>query len=367
MKVSLRKIVKLVLASLIFYSGFLNLYLYLRRKLSSLPDFTILMYHRVLDAGHNRESHLLPGLVTQESTFDKQMKYLKENSNVISLERLIGYLKDKKNPPHRSVVITFDDGWKDNYLFAFPILRNYDLPATIFLSTDYIGTSKMFWFHVVSLILQARTLTSQRMTDILNGFKQIRPKEKREIVRAFASADVFIEKLKRIKPKIQEKMIVKMMKESNIRMNEIDNRGWMLDWEKIKEMGQNQISFGSHAHSHRILTYLNLTEIKKELIQSKSLIGEKTGKPVNFFAYPNGDYTPQIKELVKEVGYLGACAAGKTRKKQKEIDLFALPRTGVHQGMSTGVRGKFSKALFACQMAGLLIRRRREYEQSIGD
>jgi peptidoglycan/xylan/chitin deacetylase (PgdA/CDA1 family) len=352
MKESLRKMVKLFLAFLIFYSGFLNLYLYLRRKLSSLPDFTILMYHRVVDVEHNRENHFLPGMVTLESTFSKQMNYLKKNYNVISLDVLIGYLKYKKNLPPGSIIITFDDGWRDNYLFAFPLLKKYDLPATIFLSTDYIGTSKMFWFHVVGFILQAGALTSQKMTDILNGFDQIRPEEKRAIIQSFATADVFIEKLKRIKPEIQEKIIVEMMKESNIRMNEIDNRRWMLDWEEIKKMGQDQIYFGSHARSHRILTYLNLAEIKKELIQSKRTIEEKTKRPADYFAYPNGDYTPQIKELVKEVGYLGACAAGKTKKKQDEIDRFTLPRTGIHEGMSTGVRKKFSKALFACHIAG---------------
>jgi peptidoglycan/xylan/chitin deacetylase (PgdA/CDA1 family) len=362
MKESLRKMVKLFLALLTFYSGFLNLYLYLRRKLSSLPDFTILMYHRVLDVEHNRGNHFLPGMVTLESTFDKQMKYLKNNSNVISLNALIGYLKDKENPPPRSIIITFDDGWRDNYLFAFPILKKYDLPVTIFLSTDYIGTSKTFWLHVANFILQAKALTSQKMTDILNRFKQIRPEEKRAIVQSFASADVFIEKLKRIKPEIQEKIIIEMIKESNIRMTEIDNRRWMLDWEEIKKMGENQIFFGSHGHSHRILTYLNLAELKKELTQSKRAIEEKTKRPANFFAYPNGDYTPQIKELVKETGYLCGCTVEKTRKKQDEIDLFALPRIGIHEGMSTGVRGKFSKALFACQVAGLLVRRRRKYE-----
>jgi len=362
MKKSLRKIVKLLLAWLTFYSGFLNLYLYLRRKLSSLPDFTILMYHQVLDAESDSENHFLPGMVTLENTFDKQMRYLKKHSNVISLDALIGYLKDKENLPPRSIIITFDDGWRDNYLFAFPILKKYQLPATIFLSTDYIGTSKMFWFHVVNFILRAKVLTSRKMTDILNGLKQIRPEEKRAIVQSFPSSDVFVEKLKRIKPEIREKIITEMMKESNIHLTKIDNQRWMLDWEEIKKMGQSQIPFGSHAHSHRTLTHLNLAEIKKELIESKKAIEEKIKRPASYFAYPNGDYTSQIKKLVKEVGYLGACTVENTKKKQDEIDLYALPRIGIHEGMSKGVRGKFSKALFACQVAGLLIRRRGEYE-----
>ena len=149
-----------------------------------------------------------------------------------------------------------------------------------------------------------------------------------------------------------------MTEESNIQTGETPNRRWMLNWEEIEEMGRNQIDFGSHAHSHRILTHLSPAEIQEELIRSKRSIEEKTKRRVSSFAYPNGDHTPQIRELVKEAGYLGACGAGRVGKKRDEIDRFALPRTGIHEGMSAGMRGKFSKALFACGVAGLLIRRR---------
>ena len=367
MKTSLRKIVKQALASLIFYSGFLTLYLHLVRRLSSGSDFTILMYHQVLDVECHRGNHLPSGMVMLENTFDRQMKYLKEHFNVITLDELISCLKDKKSPPSGSVVISFDDGWRDNYIFAFPILKKYDLPATIFLSTDYISTSKVFWFHLVSLILQARALTSQKMIGILNRVEQVSQQEKRLLTQYYSSGDVFIEKLKTIKPDIQEKIIREMIKESDIRTKEIGKRRWMLNWEEIKEMGENKISFGSHARSHRILTHLNLDEIKKELTESKRAIEEKTKGPVDFFAYPNGDHAPRIKELVKETGYLCACTVEGTGKKQNETDLFALPRIGIHEGMSIGIGGGFSKALFACHIAGLLSRRRREYGRSAGD
>lgn len=367
MKESLRKIVKLILAFSTFYSGILSLYLHLKGKLFLRPDFTILMYHRVLDAAHIGQNHLPSGMVTLESTFDKQMQYLRKNFNVIPLDALIGYLKDRKNLPPRSIIITFDDGWRDNYIFAFPILKRYDLPATIFLSTDYIGTSKIFWFQAINFILRSRALTSQKMTHILNKFEQISLEERKALVRSSALVDPFIEKLKRIKPDIQERIVREMIKESDLRTNEIGKRRWMLDWEEIEKMGEKQISFGSHACSHRILTHLNLADIKRELIQSKRAIEEKTERPVNCFAYPNGDYSPKIRELVKEAGYLCGCAVEGAGGRQDEIDLFALPRIGIHEGMSIGIKGGFSKALFACHIAGFFIRRRREHGRSTGN
>jgi peptidoglycan/xylan/chitin deacetylase (PgdA/CDA1 family) len=367
MKDSFRKMVKQILANLIFYSGLLNLYLYLRRRLSSRPDFTILMYHQVLDVKHNGENYLPSGMVTLENTFDKQMKYLREHSNVITLDKLIACLKDKEHLPPGSVVITFDDGWRDNYVFALPILKKYDLPAAVFLSTDYIGTSRMLWFQVVNFIIQAQALTSQKMIEILNRFGQISLKEKRAIVESLAYPDAFIDKLKKIGPQIQENIIVEMMSGSDIQMSQINKRRMMLNWDEVREMGENRISFGSHAQSHRILTHLDLGEAKKELTESKRTIEEKTKRPVSFFAYPNGDYTSRIKELVKETGYLCACTVEGTGKKQDAMDLFALPRMGIHEGMSIGIRGGFSKALFACHIAGFLIRGRRKYERSVGD
>ena len=367
MRESLRKIVKQVSASLVFYSGFLNLYLHLRSKLSPRPDFTILMYHQVLDAEHSGEDHLPSGMVTLENTFDKQMGYLKQHCSVISLDELAGCLRDHKSLPARSVVITFDDGWRDNYVFAFPILERYDLPATVFLPTDYIGTSKMFWFQVVNVVLQAGALTSQKMSEILNRLEQISPDEKETIIRSFSSALVLIEQLKKIKPEIQEEIIKEMAEDSDMSVSAMSKGRSMLNWEEIKKMGENGISFGSHAHSHRILTHLDSEEINKELTESKTAIEEKTKKPASHFAYPNGDYNSPIKELVKETGYLCACTVERTGDRRDEIDLFALPRMGIHEGMSIGITGRFSKALFACHLAGLLIRRRRKYEQSVGD
>jgi peptidoglycan/xylan/chitin deacetylase (PgdA/CDA1 family) len=358
MRDSIRKMVKLLAAWLAFYSGFLSLYLYLRRKLSSLPDFTILMYHRVLGGENSRGNHFTPGMVTLEDTFEKQMKFLKAHYSVISLDALIGFLANNKKPPPGSIIITFDDGWRDNYLFALPVLKKYGLPATIFLCTDYVGTSRMFWFQAVDSALRSGALTTRRMTDILNRLEGIRQEEKKAIVQCLASTEALIEKLKGLKPELQEKIVRAMTAESDLRISQTPNRRWMLNWEEIEEMGRDQISFGSHANSHRILTHLNVAEVEEELIRSKRTIEERTRKQASSFAYPNGDYTPQIRELVKEAGYLGACAARRTGKKRDEIDRFALPRTGIHEGMSAGVRGKFSKALFACRVAGLLIRRR---------
>lgn len=96
----------------------------------------ILMYHKI-----DREESLKNKLAVSPETFQRQMAFLSRNKyNVISLQKLAGLLKNKEKISHNTVVITFDDGYENNYLRAYPILKKYNLPATIFIIADFIGT-----------------------------------------------------------------------------------------------------------------------------------------------------------------------------------------------------------------------------------
>ena len=95
----------------------------------------IIMYHSIDNPHH------LSGIVVSPHNFRKQLKFFKKHKyNVISLDMLVAALKEKKRLPKKSVVITFDDGYEDNYTNAFPILKEFGFPATIFVITDLIST-----------------------------------------------------------------------------------------------------------------------------------------------------------------------------------------------------------------------------------
>ncbi|MFA5144203.1 MAG: polysaccharide deacetylase family protein [Candidatus Omnitrophota bacterium] len=99
----------------------------------------ILMYHSI-DSG-NKDTKLS---VSPES-FARQMEFLYKNHyNVVSLEKAAAYIKRKDMPPRKTVAITFDDGFRNNYLYAYPVLKKYGLPATMFIVVDWVGTSPNF-------------------------------------------------------------------------------------------------------------------------------------------------------------------------------------------------------------------------------
>ena len=104
------------------------------------PRYTVpvLMYHRIDDRKNDT-------LSVSPDIFTRQMRFLKDNSyNVISVTELVRGIKNKKKFEHNTVAITFDDGYVNNFLYAFPILAKYDFPATLFLITDKVGESKEF-------------------------------------------------------------------------------------------------------------------------------------------------------------------------------------------------------------------------------
>ena len=99
------------------------------------------MYHHI---GSKKDGYLLNR--TNTSDFEKQMIYLKKTHEIFNFKRLNQVFKEGKTLPKRTAIITFDDGYKNNYTEAFPILKKYNIPATIFLTTGHIETNNVFWW-----------------------------------------------------------------------------------------------------------------------------------------------------------------------------------------------------------------------------
>lgn len=111
-----------------------------RLKNKLFPRTIILLYHRVIDLKTDPQL-----LAVSPEHFYEHMKYLKDNYNIISLEDLKRAM-DSGKIPKKSIVITFDDGYADNYLNAKPVLEQLQIPATIFVTSDYIGSTRELWW-----------------------------------------------------------------------------------------------------------------------------------------------------------------------------------------------------------------------------
>src|SRR5215813_30515 len=116
----------------------------------------ILTYHRVAETWDRTLDYSQPGMVVTDATFERQIAILKQHFEVVTLGALLPDGAHGTRRVRPRCVITFDDGWRDNYDRAFPILQRHGLPATVFLATDFIGSDRVFW-HTELIYLFTRT------------------------------------------------------------------------------------------------------------------------------------------------------------------------------------------------------------------
>ncbi|MCD6162703.1 MAG: polysaccharide deacetylase family protein [candidate division Zixibacteria bacterium] len=350
----IKRLIKHLLAVCIYYSGLLSFFDIIKRLTSTPDDFSILMYHCVLGDTAKEREYLQDGMIVSENIFEKQIAYLSHNYNIIAFDELVNLLKAEKRPPRKTVCITFDDGWRDNYNCAYPILKKHNIPAMIFLPTDFINTGKLFWFIKVIIALSDNYNLSDGLADIFDKVKQefddrdaANLPQANDIVDIGDNPDKLIEKLKQYDLEVSDRIIDLMLSKSG---QHTDKKRWTLSWDEINEMMRNNIDFGSHGQSHKIMTLLPPDEVRKEMVKSKEIIEKNTNRPIQVFSYPNGDYNADTKILAQKAGYKSAVATSGCEPAGDKPDLFALRRTGIHDGVSTGITGRFSKAMFACYL-----------------
>ena len=274
---------------------FLDAYSILRKCFGS--KIVILTYHRI---GTNNNAWLYPP--TSPSDFEKQMKYLKKTNKIISLNKLAEFIQKGTPLEEKIAVVTLDDGYKDNYLYAFPILKKYNIPATIFLVTGHINTGNLFWFDKVKNLIFNTKLKRFELDDLgvfpLNSIKD-----------RLKSLFIITEKLKKISDEKKNIILEKLVNIFNVEIPHDLGRDVNLSWDEIKEMSEGGVEFGAHTVTHPILTRISLDQARFEILQSKKDIEKRLNQSVNTFSYPNGtieDFNNEIIEIVKNSGY--SCA-----------------------------------------------------------
>jgi len=210
----------------------------------------------------------------------------------VSLEEGVQWLKRKKKLNDKLVAITFDDGYESFYTLAFPLLRKYDFPATMFLSTDFVSQNKILWwdelnqifFHLDPEALPLSLLIPIMGEKLAKDFSRCPNNPKRKI-RFLQSLESWLagladqdreERIKRLEGLLSEKNGVGFKAERT------------LNWEQINLMSKYKITFGSHTCSHLNLRHASLERIEEEIEKSKREIESHLHTRVTSFAYPYG-------------------------------------------------------------------------------
>lgn len=287
---------KRLLCSVANHLGFLDAYTLFRRKLTQ-AHIAILMYHRV---SPERDNVLIKPLSLKG--FEKQIQYLSKNYEILSLESLVQYLQQRKPLPQKAVVITLDDGYKDSYLYAYPILRKYHVPATVFLTTGCIDTGELFWWDKVNYVIHNTCLAELLLGEL--GRYSLKTTSER-----LQAASSIREKLREVPDNKKKLLVEKLLSQYTVSIPDNLGNEFILSWQEIREMKDGGITFGAHTVNHPILTKISLKQAMHEITQSKRDIEQKLRQQVTSFCYPNGsygDFNSEIIELVKESGFTSA-------------------------------------------------------------
>ena len=259
--------------------------------------------------------------------FERYIQVLSKCFNIISLQDAIEILSGRKAHEANSLVLTFDDAYRNNATTVWCILRRYGTPGTFFVPTGYIDSGRRFWSDRLDYAIQhlragvkfikvAETKYPVTRTD------RIAPRRLFWVVKAACGS---------LGQRNAAQVVAEIEEQATSRLADLsDNDHWsaLMTWNQIRLMQQQGATFGSHTVHHSYLDELAANDIRTELAESKAEFERKIAVQCSAFAYPGGRFTPEVARMVRESGYrVGLTTEEKTASADDAITL--LPRVGL--------------------------------------
>lgn len=304
-------------------------------------NIRIITYHRVLDTVAEEGFPFDENLVSAtEADFIWQMKYIKQHYHPITLRDFHQHLAGGTKLPVNSIIITFDDGFSDNYEIVFPVLKSMGIPATFFITVGQIGEADSLWFDKVVYLLK-KAVPGNYYLQSLDLAIDIDGETKNNTIQDL---------LKILKKTDNTKRLALI--------NELESRfahafykyekqlSATMTWEQIIEMADHGMEIASHTMTHPILSRLSHKELEWELSESKRIIEEKTGHPCESISYPVGgpdSFNAETINLVRKYYKMG-CTYVKGTSKIRNIDCHQLKRMHI----STAIDRDLFEASLLC-------------------
>lgn len=284
------------------HSGLIGLFRFLHRH-----QIVILMLHGVMDERANSSWRpLRPFLPPRE--LDRYLRVLSRWYHFVPLSDAVEMLQGRRAMQPYSMVLTFDDGYRNNLTYALPILRRYRAPAAFFVPTGFLDDPRPFWFDRLDYAVQhvpvdRREWRVGSSAACLDGTS-------REALRA--SYIQFIraaQKQRMTDPEFLRevgRLTAQLEAEAGCSLCDIhDHDPWtaIMTWEGIKEAGPEGVTLGSHTVDHVRLGLVDAETARRQLATSRHAIEQHTGQPCQCICYPNGSFVDETIAIARDCGY----------------------------------------------------------------
>ncbi|GGZ93631.1 polysaccharide deacetylase family protein [Algibacter mikhailovii] len=291
----------------------------LLKKTNKTPR--VIFWHGV----DNNPDPLIEAESIDKKAFIKQLNYLEKNYSIIGIDDF--HLRYKNNKfIGDEILLTFDDGYRNNLTVLAPILKERNIPYTVFISTKNISEGKLFPTSILRLVIYGSSITNVSIP-FLNINLSIN-KSDDEKKKTYAIINEFIKE-----SSLKDVEIICSQLINNIPENEWDmlvnkyNSVKPLTWDEIREIQKTGCTIGSHCIDHICChDNQNKEEVKNQIVESKKTIEKELQIDCNYFAFPNGDYTDYAKECVRDAGYKMGFSTKRVRFNYQDNEQLAIPR-----------------------------------------
>jgi peptidoglycan/xylan/chitin deacetylase (PgdA/CDA1 family) len=299
------------------------------------PGLVVLTYHRIAEPGG--DPFYDPVISATPESFRAQVEWLRRRLRIVSLPELIARIESGSRWREPAAVVTFDDGYRDNFEVAVPILRECDVPATFFLPTAFLEAPRLPWWDQVAYVLK-RTRVKRLLLDhssppiSIDLERTPRSDAIMTVIRAILDGTIADE----------PEFLARLAAQAEVAVDDDDDalaRALFTSWDQVRQILATapELTIGAHGHTHRKLAGLDGEAQRIELTESRQILESRLGRAVEAMAYPYGwpgTYTAESKALAARAGYRLAFASREGVNRPESLDRFDIRRFGIGSGDS---------------------------------
>jgi peptidoglycan/xylan/chitin deacetylase (PgdA/CDA1 family) len=283
-------------------------------RLANRHKALILTYHRFSEDGRDGS--------TSVRTLTEQLEYLTTHYQLVSLATLINHLQSNEPLPAGLAAITIDDGYRDAYEVALPVLRRYDAPATLFAVTDFLDGRDWLWTDKVQYaLLHSKAVRFEGAINQRPFYFEFKDRAAR-----LAAAARLKSYLKTVSEERKQRDVATIAELLDVELPQRAPQAYAaLTWQQARELEAAGVEVASHTLTHPVLTQVGDEQLERELRDSKLKLEAELGHAVDLFCYPNGDNDARARLAASRAGYRAAVTVEEGFN-EKVCDLLALRR-----------------------------------------
>jgi len=297
----------------------------------------IITYHRIgklADAGGD-DCSLFSATAAY---FERQVKHLAKHFHVVAAEEVLEAIRQLRPLPERAVLITFDDAYRDFGEVAWPILRQYRLPATLFVPTAYPGDpNAVFWWDQLSRAITASELNH---LDLPPYRLSLHSNEARQ-----ASLCTLQNEIKIMPHTVGMRLVKRICSELGVNDGGSSN---ILRWHELRALSNDGVTLGAHTRTHPMLDQVSPEKAREEIGGSLGDLQREIGNVLPIFAYPAGAYNHRVVDLLKKEGVELAVTCRDGHNRISSVDPLRLGRTNITMRTSPAIFALRLVNLFTC-------------------